>query len=300
MNYKLAGFIAAIALLYGCAESTPTTTNPQETGQGPSSSPTTTGSIPARLPGDVYYTGYVPGGVTDLDGNTVDFGITVSTSRSFAMYRNEDSAIASVSNASVTLDSALVQQLIDDYNTAHPDNQLTGNRLTRFQSRLTSAEAQKITPFNEGVAYILATRALDSRRNDPNDWYRSELRTVVVSKYTASQYQKGENRYKNGIAAVGGTACILCHGSQTGGAPSHLIGRVTRISDGDAIQWISTGSVGDRVADDPSANGHTWAFTDDDEKIGTVAYLRSLQTKDVSELTRLKFEEAIAADSGAQ
>jgi len=175
-----------------------------------------------------------------------------------------------------------------------------------MQSRLQNASAQKITPYGKGVAYIEAARAPDSRRIDLNDWYQSELRTVVVSEYTEQQYQKGESRYLNGIGAGQGKdrACVSCHVYQSnaaGTAPSHQIGRITGLSDEDALKWITTGSVGEgvagaRIADDETLFRHAWNFSDEVERIGTVAYLRSLQTKDVAELTRIKFEESMAAE----
>ena len=66
------------------------------------------------------------------------------------------------------------------------------------------------------------------------------------------------------------------------------------IPDNSAEQWITTGKLAARVA----SIQHTWEFADSDEELGTVAYLRTLQTDDLETLTKLEFENQAGPPPG--
>jgi len=280
MFNKTIGLIISIAVLYGCSEAT----SPDSTGD-PSNkiSPNASGDIPTRLPGEVYYTGY--------DGGLTDLSVLVSTSRTLEI---EDPTIATARLETINIPEETVNAMIAELKAT--GETLSANRERRLKERLANPRAWRLTPLKAGFTYIKATRAPRGSTGTirpESDWYIPELRTLVVEDYSGGLINTGKIRYEQGSA--GSPACISCHnGTFESGVPSHQIGRVTEISDADAISWISTGRAGDRVFQTSNPAGHTWSFTNDSEKTATVAYLRSQQTKDIRELAQLLFDEALA------
>jgi len=283
MFNKTIGLILSVAILNGCAEST----NPGDT-DNPSNkiTPSAGDDIPKRLPGEVYYTGY--------DGGLTDMSVLVSTHRTLVI---EDPTVATAELVSIEIPVTTVDEMIAELKAA--GEELSTNRENRLRDRLANPTAWKLTPLKPGFTYIEATRPASSRTGQirpESVWYTPELRTLVVEDYSGDLINTGKIRYDQG--ANGSPACTACHGNTDGGAPSHQIGRVTEISDTDAISWITTGRAGDRVFESSpgvqNAANHSWSFTNDTEKNATVAYLRSQQTKDIKELAQLLFDEALA------
>lgn len=278
MFNKTIGIILTVSMLYGCAESTNTNTTGPSNKIGPSAN----GDIPQRLPGEVYYTGY--------DGGLTDMSVLVSTRRTLVV---EDPTVATAQQVSIEIPAATVDEMIAELKAT--GEQLSQNRENRLRQRLANPTAWKLTPLKPGFTYIKATRPPSSRTGQirpESVWYVSELRTLVVEDYTNGIINTGKIRYDQG--SNGSPACASCHTDPLSGAPSHQIGRVTEISDTDAISWISNGRAGDRVFQTSNPAGHSWSFTSEAEKAATVAYLRSQQTKDIKELAQLLFDEALA------
>lgn len=221
--------------------------------------------------GTVYYTGY--------DGSN-DFSLLLGTSRDLEIL---DTSVATAVQRSVQVDSETVDQLIAEYKAIVPN--LSANREASLRSRLQNATAWEITPNKPGVTAIKATRMSNNQVDPESVWQDAEIRTLVVSAYNPNQVAVGEQRYN-----ANSSGCKGCHSTGQFGAPTHQLGRVIEISDENAIEWISTGATLDRVAD----INHAWSFANDAEKLATVAFLRTQQTKDVKELARLLFNERLA------
>lgn len=277
MINKFVGLILSLVILHGCAEpiapgdignelgNNDTNTNVNNAPGGGSSA-----NLPSRLAGEVYYTGY--------DGGINDLSVLISTRRTLVI---DDPSVAAASLESIEIPTTTVDGMIAELKAIE---EVSSRREQRLRERLATARAWRITPLKAGTTLIKATRTgSDGSVRPESVWYNAELRTLVVSAYTPEQIQLGETRYLNGAPS-----CASCHTDLASGAPTHEIGRVTEISDADAISWISRGAAGDRVS-----VSHAWSFASEAEKAATVAYLRKQQTKDVADLARLLFDEVL-------
>lgn len=277
MSKNRIGIVLLLLILNGCADST---VPPSGNANGntnvigsPSSNPS--GTTSSKLAGDVYYTGY--------DGGANDLSILIRTSRKLEIV---DASVATATLNSIDIPQETVDAMINELKAVET---VSPQREQRLRNGLATAKAWKIVPLKAGTTLIKATRFdRDGVTIHPESvWYNAEYRTLVVSSYTPALIQSGETRYLNG--GGGSPSCASCHTNPLTGAPAHKIGRVTEISDIDAISWISKGQAGDR-----SDVSHAWLFTDENEKLGTVAFLRTQQTDDVAELAKLLFAEVLA------
>lgn len=278
MVNKYVGLILSLAILHGCAEPMAPTNTDDELGNNDPNTNVNNApggnsniTLPTRLAGEVYYTGY--------DGGINDLSVLISTRRTLVI---DDPSIATASLESIEIPTTTVDGMVAELKAIE---EVSSRREQRLRERLATARAWRITPLKAGTTLIRATRTgSDGAVRPESVWYNAELRTLVVSAYTSEQIQLGETRYLNGVPS-----CASCHTDPTSGAPTHEIGRVTEISDADAISWISKGTAGDRVL-----VSHAWSFASEAEKAATVAYLRKQQTKDVADLARLLFDEVLA------
>ena len=280
MTNKYLALILILMILHGCAEPLGPVNTENELGDTDSNTDTNVNNapggnssvnLPSRLAGEVYYTGY--------DGGINDMSVLISTRRTLVV---EDTSVATASLESINIPTTKVEEMITKLKAVE---EVSSRREQRLRERLATARAWRITPLKAGTTLIKATRTgSDGAIRPESVWYKAELRTLVGSAYTPDQIQMGETRYLNGTPS-----CASCHTDPASRAPTHEIGRVTEISDADAISWISTGTAGDRVS-----VSHAWSFSSEEEKAATVAYLRKQQTKDVADLAKLLFDEVLA------
>lgn len=190
----------------------------------------------------------------------------------------KDAAIAKIEEITVTLSEATIAELIADRKAEDPNFDEE-----RFRKTFpTTQTAYKLIPLSAGTTTLTSTF---KRRS--NETVTTEVNLTVVE-YAADAVQLGNTRYHNTAGTGNKIACTTCHGGA--GAPSHAMGKIMEISDAEALQWITTGKVKDRVA----SITHTWEFDSDAEASGVVAYLRTLQTDDVEALTKMMFENEFA------
>lgn len=252
--------------LQGCAETTTPGGNNDNTGDPTQKTGDDTTTIPDIIGGTVYYTGY--------DGGLTDFSIFINTGRTITVH---DPSIATVTKVDISIDETTVQNQLDQLEQVYIQNgeTVSSRRKGFWERRLRNPSFWKVTPLKAGITTIAA----ESRRGQESVWEKGEVRTIVISEYTPQQIQQGQQRYEG---LNGGIACTSCHKdkfSSLPGAPPHLLGRVSEISDKDAAQWINSGRVKDRVANQTLyGTTHAWTFNSDAEKFATVAYLRSRQT----------------------
>ena len=249
----------------GCAESTTPTNN------NPNNKALTSGTV---LGGTVYYTGF--------DNNVNNYDIFINTSRAITIH---DPSVATANQEFVTVDAVTVAQQVEQIAAlyAQAGENFSSGRRARYERRFANPSIWKIRPLKAGIT----TFSAESARRTESIWEKAEIRTIVVSAYSAQQVQQGQIRYESGSPA-----CTQCHNTSFNsavGAPPHLLGRVMEINDNDAAQWITTGAVKDRYT-----NGHSWSFLNDTEKFATVAYLRSKQTTSKEDYAKLLFEEELA------
>jgi len=284
-----------MGFLFGCADKpAPTVSNngnPGNVNTQPQS-----GTIPQQIvyAGTVYYTGYEPSG-------SVDLSLLIPTRRKIEVI---DPTIAIVERENLEVPADVVEQRITQLEELFPG--MSARTVDRWRQRLTNPSIWRITPLKPGITGIKATR-ISSRTGAErweSVWEKPEIRTLVVKPYSAAQIEMGRQRYEAQFNAGIGQmqACSNCHTGQVdvfGTAPPHEIGNVVEISDDDAVTWISSGSVKDRVASQ-NALGHNWQFSSTEEAFAVVAYLRSKQTGNADDLARLLFEsdiEDIKADN---
>lgn len=109
-----------------------------------------------------------------------------------------------------------------------------------------------------------------------------------VYQYTEAQWEAGKRRYTTALDDKN-PACEICHAEGKG--PNHTPSEVDRDEDGDLIQIITTGvdpednpeepaRIADRKEFEAILRGfdHMWQVTEE-EKVGLVAYIRSLTPK---------------------
>ncbi len=188
-------------------------------------------------------------------------------------FKVKDPAIASIEGISVVLSTATIWELIQAQKAKDPNFDEAAFR-KNFPATQT---AYRLIPLQAGKTVLLSTK----------NGKTSEV-ALTVTQYSADAAQIGEARYTNASGTGKKRACLSCHGGD--GAPSHAMGRVMQISDAEALQWITTGKVRDRVA----RVTHTWEFDSEAESTGVIAYLRTLQTDDIEALTKMMFESEYA------
>lgn len=202
----------------------------------------------------------------------------------FRGYTSADESIAKVEKVEVTLSEATVKTLIDDMKKKNPDADT--ECITKMFSK--PRPSYKVTPLKAGKVELKSARP--KGRKSGGFKGNNEKLQLVVTAYTEEQLAAGEKRYSTDGGGGNLIDCKSCHASGKEGAPPHEMGRIMEISDKEALQWVKTGEVGDRKA----KITHTWEFSSEEDEKGIVAYLRSLQTKDIETLTKLYFEEAKA------
>lgn len=181
----------------------------------------------------------------------------------------KDPTIASLEGISVTLSANTIWELIQARKAKDPNFDEAAFR----KSFPAAQKAYRLIPLKAGKTVLTSTK----------DGKSTEV-ALTVTQYPADATQVGEARYTNTSGSGKKRACLSCHGGD--GAPSHAMGRVMQISDAEALQWITTGKVRDRIA----RVTHTWEFESDAEATGVIAYLRTLQTDDLEVLTKMMFE----------
>lgn len=139
----------------------------------------------------------------------------------------------------------------------------TVSDLTRAEL-VTNAGATRLVPKAPGVVMVRPANGVDLR--------------VHFTEYTAAQLAAGKLRYETGRSDKGGTACKTCHGA--GGIAAGVHERwMSSLPDATILKAAETGKAtypdfdGDTAIND---GNHTWQLTGD-ERIGIVAYIRSLE-----------------------
>lgn len=188
-------------------------------------------------------------------------------------YQIKDTAIATLEGVTVTLSAETIWELISAQKQKDPSFDEEAFR----KIFPTSQTAYRLIPLKAGSTTMMATKNGNT----------TEIKLNVVQ-YPDNAPEIGKARYYNTEGTGKKRACISCHGGE--GAPSHAMGRVMQINDAEALQWITTGKVRDRVA----RVTHTWEFDSAEESTGVIAYLRTLQTDDVEALTKMMFESEYA------
>lgn len=95
---------------------------------------------------------------------------------------------------------------------------------------------------------------------------------LVITKYSADQWNAGKSRYTTGGSAANQQACSNCHGG--GAGPDHTPTEIDADTDDAVITTFTTGV--DPEGNPVNGGKHTWEFASDAEKTGIIAYLRSL------------------------
>ena len=218
-----------------------------------------------------FYTGY--------DGKN-DYSLLLP---GFREYTIEDSSIAKIKKETVTLSEETISELISEVKKTNDKFDEAAEK--RFRERLGRQQsAYRITPLKSGKTTLHTSRG---NRGGRDSWGENDVGiTLVVNKYTPSQYDAGKERYtteRSGLLK----ACKSCHETGAEDAPPHELGNIKEISDSQGLQWITTGKLNSRVA----KITHTWEFNSDEEEAGILPYLRAKASKDLETFTKLVFEE---------
>lgn len=188
-------------------------------------------------------------------------------------YTIKDASIALVEGISVVLSEETIWELISAQKEKNPSFDEEAFR----KSFPATQTAYRLVPLKAGSTTITATR----------NGKATELKLNIVQ-YPANAVEVGKARYDNPTGTGTTRSCLSCHGGE--GAPSHAMGRVMQINDAEALQWITTGRVRDRVA----RVTHAWEFASTAESTAVIAYLRTLQTDDIEALTKMMFDSEYA------
>ena len=219
-----------------------------------------------------------------FDG-TNDYSLLLSQGRE---YKIQDPSIATIKRETVSLAPNTIDSMVEEYKKKEPELfKIEGaeNFLRQFLG--CSRPAIKITPLKAGRTMITGTRG----GNNSGDRWGQENTTqiaLVVTQYTTAQFDAGKGRYSTeGSGNL--KACKSCHETGEENAPPHELGKISEITDAQAVEWITTGKTGGRTA----RITHKWEFSSDEQKQGVVAYLRGKASKDLENFTKLVFEEEI-------
>lgn len=188
-------------------------------------------------------------------------------------YQIKDDTIASIEGVTVTLSEGTMWELINAQKEKDPNFDEVEFR-KNFPAKQT---AYRLVPLKAGSTTMTATK----------NGTATEVKLNVVQ-YADNAAAVGEARYNDTTGTGNKIGCITCHGGE--GAPSHAMGRIMQINDAEALQWITTGKVRDRVA----RITHTWEFNSEEQSTAVIAYLRTLQTDDVEVLTKMMIEREFA------
>jgi hypothetical protein len=275
--------VAALALWVGACNSSSKEKSKDDNGGGGGASDTGTGADASSKDNS--------GDATAADGSADSwengFYTGFNGKDKFSMYLPSfrpmtvtDPSIAKIESVSVTLSQATIDEVIADKKKDNPD--LNEEQLKKMLGH--TRNVFKLTPLKAGKTTL---KTAGSGRGPSGAWSKGQSTVLEVVAYTPEQVEKGKTRYH-----ADGTGdkkpCASCHETGDNGAPSHALGNVNQIPDKSAKQWITTGKLADRTANIP----HAWKFADDDEETGVVAYLRTLQTDDIEQLTKLEIENA--------
>ena len=242
-----------------------------------------------------------PAGIyTGIDGGSSKFSLYLP---SFQPYTVQDTSIATIESVQVTLPQATVDSLVADLQKCAPAGMDTSKMSKMFNRQRT---VYKLTPLKAGETKLVQTAASGgsgmgasgmggagggghgggpSGKGGSSQWGSAKSQVLLVVNYKSDAVAKGKDRYTR-EGEGNKRACASCHETGEDGAPPHELGNISQIPDVAADQWITTGKLNGRVA----KVQHTWEFENQDEEDGITAYLRTLQTGDVEELTKLEFE----------
>lgn len=218
-----------------------------------------------------YYTGY--------NGND-KFSLYLPSFREMSI---DDPSIASIESQSVTLSAETIDALVAEQKAKNEN--FDDTRIREILSR--PRTVYKLTPLKAGQTK-LRTKA-GGKGPGGGVWNQGQAVVLVVTKYSQDLVALGKSRYLQD-GEDNKRSCASCHETGANNAPPHELGDIMSIPDASAEQWISTGKLSGRTASIP----HAWEFASDQEKLGVVAYLRTLQTTDLETLTKLEFENQLA------
>jgi len=305
------GFLGASIFSVGCSQKPATKAATGSPGAANSTGTTEVGSEggcqtgtagcasdPSTWTGTSYPSGYFTG--LDPSGKT-KFGLLLNAyGASTNPYTIGDTSIASMTMTQVTPSSDTISKL--QTTLAGSSCGVPAANITQIMSRFgKSRSVVRVTPLKAGVTTITAVTPHYGGHGggggggggfNPNAAEGQTLNTFQVVDYTDAQLQEGQTRYTAGLASdtTDDPACTSCHNTGKDGAPSHALGTVSQIPDVAAEQWVTTGQVGSLKA----PINHAWKFASSDEELGTVAYVRSLETSDAEALILLDFAETIS------
>ncbi|MCX6127766.1 MAG: hypothetical protein NTX25_01720 [Proteobacteria bacterium] len=222
---------------------------------------------------DSFYTGF--------DGKT-DYSLLIPKFREISI---QDESIAKVESIKITLSSPIIEELVAEAKKANAQFDEARFRKMLGKEQLT----YKITPLKAGKTSLLTSGGRGGKPGKSQaGWDKTTKINLIVSAYTADQLATGKKRYtEKGTGTM--QACASCHETGEDNAPPHELGRIMEISDTQAVTWLTSGELKDRVARIP----HAWEFNSESEEQGVIAYLRSKQTHDLETLTKLYVEEML-------
>jgi hypothetical protein len=204
-------------------------------------------------------------------------------------YKVADASVATIKRETVSLAPNTIDQMVEDAKKKEPELFKDPNAENFLRQYLgCSRPAIKITPLKAGKTSITGARA---QGNNGDRWGQenSTQLGLVITQYTPDQFEAGNKRYHTeGSGNL--KACKSCHETGEENAPPHELGKISEISDAQAVEWITTGKTGGRTA----RITHTWEFSSDSEKQGVVAYLRGKASKDLENFTKLVVEEELS------
>lgn len=243
---------------------------PGQTATGTGGSTTTGDGTGADVPDTGFLLGY--------DGGKNDYSLLLDQGRNYTI---KDTSIATIKKETVKLSAATIDTLIADAKKSNPTLDATAENALR---QLLGCEqpAFRIVPLKAGK-----TTMSGGRQGGQDRFGTASSFNLVVTAYTAAQYDAGKQRYTTD-GAGNLKACKSCHEAETEeNAPPHELGRAMSLNDAQFIQWVTTGKTDTRTA----RIKHTWEFANEAQKVGIVAYLRAKASKDVETFTKLVFEE---------
>ncbi len=159
--------------------------------------------------------------------------------------------------------------------------------------KFNEAKARKFCPASAKVVRVTPLKTGKTKLHGIWDGSEPSNSDFTVYPYTPAQIAQGKARYLAAETAGTKRGCISCHGSGASGAPVHELGYAAQYSDEQWAGWVTTGKLLGSTARIP----HSWTFASEDEKKATIAYVRSLQSKDVGSFAQAYFEDCLAYSS---
>lgn len=256
-------------------------TGPENSGGDSSSNSSNSDTVSATIDPDIWLKGFYTG-----FNASEKFSIYLPSFREMTI---DDPSIAKIEPQTITLSTETIEALIAERKEENPDFDDT-----RIRERLTRPRTvYKLTPLKAGQTKLRTKSGGGGGFGGGGEWNAGQAVVLVVSNYSSDLLAKGKARYAQEGEDTS-RSCASCHASGDSKAPPHELGNIMSVPDVSAAQWISTGKVSGRVAKVP----HAWTFASEEEKLGVVAYLRTLQTTDLETLTKLEFENEAPKGGG--